>query len=75
MDTYWLQLTGTGMGTPVACVYAKITFGNHENTENLTTFQPNLVYYKRYIDDILGIWLPPRHNRNNTWQEFILQTK
>jgi hypothetical protein len=60
METYWLQLTGTAMGTPVACVYATITFGNHENTEILTTFQPNLVHYKRYNDDILGIWLPPR---------------
>jgi hypothetical protein len=31
-DTYWLQLTGTAMGTPAACAYATITFGHFENS-------------------------------------------
>jgi hypothetical protein len=29
-NTYWLQLTGTAMGTPVACAYATVTFGQYE---------------------------------------------
>ncbi len=31
-DTYWLQLAGTAMGTPVACAYATVTFEHYENT-------------------------------------------
>ena len=29
-DSYWLQLCGTAMGTPVACAYATITYGHFE---------------------------------------------
>jgi len=69
-DTYWLQLTGTAMGTPVACSYATITYGQHENANILTEFQPQLLYYRRYIDDIFGIWVPPPVNNNDTWNRF-----
>ena len=31
-DTFWLQLTGTVMGTSPACAYANIYQGTHENT-------------------------------------------
>jgi hypothetical protein len=31
-NTFWLQLTGTAMGTPAACAYATLTFGHYENT-------------------------------------------
>jgi hypothetical protein len=69
-DTFWLQLSGTAMGTPVACAYATITFGHHENTTILMDFRQHLLYYKRYIDDILGIWIPPPRNKNSTWNNF-----
>jgi hypothetical protein len=39
-DTYWLQLSGTAMGTPAACAYATITYGHFENTETLPKFRP-----------------------------------
>jgi hypothetical protein len=48
-NIFRLQLAGTAMGTPVACSYATISFGHHENTKILEEFQPNLLYYKRYI--------------------------
>jgi len=73
MDTYWLQLSGTAMGTPVACSYATITYGHHENTKILTVFEANLLYYRRYIDDIFGVWLPPDTNRTETWNNFKKQ--
>jgi hypothetical protein len=57
-DTYWLQLSGTAMVTLVACAYATVTFSHYENTTILTEFSPQLLYYRRYIDDIIGIWLP-----------------
>jgi len=53
-DTFWLQLSGTAMGTPAACAYATITYGHFENTEILTEFHLQIPFYRRYIDDILG---------------------
>jgi hypothetical protein len=41
-DSHWIQLSGTTMGTPVACAYATMSYGHFENTEILTTFEPNL---------------------------------
>jgi hypothetical protein len=57
-DTFWWQITGTAMGTPAACMYATITYGVHELLRILTEFKDNLIFYKRYIDDIIGIWIP-----------------
>jgi hypothetical protein len=68
-DTFWLQLCGTAMGTPVACSYATLTFGDYENTTLLPMFKDNLLFYRRYIDDILGIWLPSSNNKH-TWNKF-----
>jgi len=66
-DTSWLQLQGTAMGTPAAPLYSIITFGIHENTQILNNFQQNLFFYRRYIDDILGIWV---ESSETDWQEF-----
>jgi len=69
-DTYWLQKSGTAMGTPAACAYATISFGHYENKHILTTFSDNFIYYKRYIDDVFDIWLPPAENNQSTWNTF-----
>jgi hypothetical protein len=69
-DTFWLQLSGTAMGTPIACAYATITFGHFKNTNILTEYGPNLLYYRRYIDDIFGVWLPPTKDQNSRWTSF-----
>jgi hypothetical protein len=58
------------MGTPVACSYATITYGHYENVSLLPAFQNNIFYYCRYIDDILGIWLPSDNNNNASWEDF-----
>jgi hypothetical protein len=55
-DTFWKQLMGTAMGAPPAPTYANISFGTHENTF-LPTYRDRLAYYKRYIDDVFGIWI------------------
>jgi hypothetical protein len=66
-DTHWLQNSGTAMGTPAAPLYATITYGVHENTRILPNFRNHLFYYKRFIDDIIGIWLP---SPDQTWKDF-----
>jgi hypothetical protein len=42
-DTYWLQLTGTAMGTTVACAYAMVTFGQHKNSSHLEKLQQRAI--------------------------------
>jgi predicted DNA-binding protein (UPF0251 family) len=72
-NTFWHQLSGTAMGTPAACAYATITFGRYENSIILPRFNSNLLYYKRYIDDIFGIWLPSTNGNDEAWQLFTTE--
>ena len=55
-DTFWIQLSGTAMGTPPACNYATLFFAIHE--DRILPSHPNILCYKRYIDDVCGIWVP-----------------
>ena len=55
-DTWWIQVSGTAMGTSPALLYATIYYLYHEETQLLPhweTFQ--LLLYVRYIDDALII--------------------
>ena len=38
-DTYWLQLTGTAMGTSMACALATIYYSYWEETKFLPEYQ------------------------------------
>jgi hypothetical protein len=70
-DTYWVQLQGTAMGTPAAPLYSILTFGYYENTKILPYFHNNLLYYRRYIDDIFGIWTDTNHPQTtHNWSNF-----
>jgi hypothetical protein len=68
--SYWLQISGTAMGTPAACAYATISYGQHENSVILQKYSNNLLYFKRYINDIFSIWLPPPTQKRATWESF-----
>jgi len=69
-ETYWLQETGTAMGTPSACAYATLSYGHYENESILTNFQDNLLFYRRYIDDVFGMWSPNGNNPEQEWESF-----
>eukprot|EP00957_Ditylum_brightwellii_P086189 6558351-Ditylum_brightwellii.AAC.1 len=45
------------MGMPPAPTYAQTTFGIHE-IKMIIHFISSLLLYKRYIDDIIGVWVP-----------------
>ncbi len=56
-DTTWLQLKGTAMGTPCACMIASIYFAYHERKNILRKYSPNILFYKRFIDDVFCLWI------------------
>jgi hypothetical protein len=56
-DTYWRQISGTGMGISPAPPWATIFYALHENNF-LPPWSQHILFYKRFIDDVFGIWLP-----------------
>ena len=70
-DMTFKQMNGTTMGTPPAPPYVTIYYGLHES-KFLPQYQNHVVFYKRFIDDILGIWLPHPNPKINSqlWEEF-----
>jgi hypothetical protein len=53
-STTWLQLSGAVMGTPAACSYATITYGQYENTRILTEFNAQLLYMENTLTTFLA---------------------
>jgi hypothetical protein len=59
-DTLWKQIKGSSMGMPPTPPYATIFYGClEERFLRDPQFQPMLLFYKRYIDDVKGIWWIP----------------
>lgn len=50
-SSFFHQLDGTAMGTPVACVFATLYFAWHERTFLLPKWRQFLQFYCRFIDD------------------------
>jgi len=66
-DLYFLQLVGTAMGTSAAVMWATLYFAYHEVHTLIPTHGSNLFYFKRFIDDIFGIWTG---NTTTDWDSF-----
>ena len=56
-DTFWRQEDDTAMGTSCAVQYAGLYYGYHELHDIIPRFKHNLLYFKRFVDDMLGIWI------------------
>ena len=70
-DTFWKQIDGTAMGAPPAPPWATLAFAGHEDRV-VTKYQLVIPFYRRFLDDILMIWL--RHaGDEELWQEFITE--
>ena len=67
-DTFWLQIDGTAMGVSPSCSYATLYFAPHENL--MLDRYPELHFYRRYIDDVVGIWIPLSDNDAVRWESF-----
>lgn len=64
-NTFWVQLSGTAMGTPPAPMYATLYFAIHEE-KVMNQYKHHLPIYQRYIDDGIGIWIDESNNTSNT---------
>jgi hypothetical protein len=68
------QISGTAMGTPPAPPYATITFGQHEN-KLIPQWTHAVGFYKRFIDDVFGIWYvnPDLDLNTKLWNDFVTE--
>ena len=65
------QLNGTAMGTPPAPPYATIYYGIHEE-KFLPHQAQRVILYRRFIDDVIGIWCPNKNLEQDAleWNAF-----
>ena len=65
------QLNGTAMDTPPAPPSATIYYGIHEE-KFLPHHAQRVVFYRRFIDDVIGIWCPHDNHKQDTlqWDDF-----
>jgi hypothetical protein len=70
-DTFWLQISGSAMGTPPACMYATLYFAINE-LNFYPKFKQLVPFYFRYIDDGIGAWLIQHDEATDTaeWERF-----
>ena len=66
-DCYFLQLLGTAMGTSAAVMWATLYYAYHEVHTLLPRHGSSLLYFRRFIDDIFGIWVG---NTTTDWSNF-----
>ena len=67
-DTWWRQNNGAAMGAPPCPPWAQMYFAPAED-DSCDVFSDHILFYKRYIDDIFGIWLR-QPGDNVIWEEF-----
>lgn len=75
-DTYWKQISGTGMGIASTPPWANIFYALHKQTF-LQKWSYHVIFYKWFIHNVTGIWHPhplPQHD-SLLWQSFQQQTR
>jgi hypothetical protein len=69
-DTMWRQKRGCAMGTSSAVNYACLYVGLLEVKRLLPRYKSQLLYFKRFIDDGIGVWQDTRAEPH-AWQSFF----
>jgi hypothetical protein len=68
--TFWRQISGTAMGFPTAPPWANTFYALCEASV-LPIYQENLALYRRFINDVKGIWTITNPDSNDaTWEAF-----
>lgn len=68
-DQYYLQVQGTAMGANFAPSYANLAMGlwEHRYIWHNNPYQKHLIFYGRYIDDVIIIW----HGGDDVVNDFV----
>jgi hypothetical protein len=69
-DTCWRQKRGCAMGTSSAVNYACLYVGLLEVKRLLPRYRKQLLFFKRFIDDGIGVWLDTRDDPL-AWRSFF----
>ena len=70
-DTHWLQKIGCAMGTSAAVNYAYLYVGLLEMDSLMDDFKECMPYYRRFIDDGIGVWLLGEPDAKIKFDEFF----
>ena len=71
-DLWFKQLNGTAMGTIAAVKYATLYCALHKEEFIIPKYKDQLLYFKRFIDDIIVIW---DDTGQFTWKDFVQDLK
>jgi hypothetical protein len=69
-DTFWRQKRGCAMGTSSAVNYACLYVGLLEVRRLLPRYKTQLLFFKRFIDDGIGVWLDTP-GEPYAWRSFL----
>jgi hypothetical protein len=69
-DTTWRQKKGCAMGTSAAVNYAYLYVGLLEVQRLLPQYQTSLLFFKRFIDDGIGVWID-QPDQPDGWKNFF----
>ena len=65
-DLWFHQRCGTAMGTMTTVKYATLYYALYEEELLIPKYQDQMLYFRRYIDDIFIIW---NKNGKYSWEE------
>jgi hypothetical protein len=70
-DTFWRQKRGCTMGTSSAVNYVCLYVGLLEVKRLLPRYKTQLLFFKQFIDDGIGVWIDTPNNPYPSWQSFV----